>query len=156
MTGNAVLLLSLAALTLAFLVGGVLTLLERRSVRALTRSGVLLGQPSMYPTAVVAALKQLFARYPAVKAAYLAEIYDASTGAPPHSIIGLEVDEDFPTVQHAAGVLVREHLKEGEPIDFLPIGDDPVSQYLTMQTTPFYVRPPGDQVTFKSDAALRQ
>ena len=129
-------ILSLAGLTLSFAAGGLLTFLQRRAGRS-----IFLGQPAKYPTELIAALQHLFAGRSDVNAAYLAEIHQRSASRlGPHPIVGLDVNGDFMEVQRAAGLLARECLKNGEAIDFIPLGSDPVSQYMTTETQPFYRR----------------
>lgn len=138
---NTLVLLSLAAIVLSVTAALIFTWVERRSPTLKNEGRLLLGQPAKPPTALLAALTDLFAHRPHVRAAYLAQVYAPSSDRFPHPVIGLEVDRDLHAIQEEAGLLCRHHLKDGEFIDFIPIGSDAVSTYMKNQTTPFFVRP---------------
>jgi hypothetical protein len=101
---------------------------------------VQLGQPAIYPTEIVNSLKELFSTNPAVRAAYLGWIYDASSGEPPHYIFGIDAKGDIQKLLESAGFIARHFLKPDEFVDFFRIdGDTGVSGYLK-STTPFFKR----------------
>lgn len=106
-------------------------------------SAVLLGQPARYPEALAEALKTHLAGVPAVRAAYLAQIFVPSSGDPPHPVIGLELEPgaDARAVIAAAAAAGEGSVPAGSPVTYLPIARDVVSEHLTSQTRPFYRRP---------------
>jgi hypothetical protein len=139
---NKLVILSLAAIAFSLMVGLILTWLQQRSLASKNGCRLLVGQPAKPPTALLEALRGLFASCPNVRAAYLAQVYAPSPHGRPQPVIGLEMAEGLQALQEEAGILCRQYLTEDESIDFMPIGADTVSEYMKKQTKPFYVREP--------------
>ncbi|MGC9357182.1 MAG: enhanced serine sensitivity protein SseB C-terminal domain-containing protein, partial [Anaerolineae bacterium] len=106
----------------------------------LSDGDIFLGQPADYPAELVEALQELFAEHPAVRAAYLAQMYAPESGDEPHLVIGLDVLRNFDEVVEEAVSVAGEVLAEEEFVDFIQIGRDALSDYLLGETTPFYER----------------
>jgi hypothetical protein len=105
---------------------------------------VMIGQPDTPPTALIEALCRLFAKHPSVAAAHLAQIYDPSSGDPPHPIIGV-LATDFESMIEEAMLVARDVVAGAMPVDFIALGsNDPegVHTYLQRDTKPFYQRDP--------------
>lgn len=104
---------------------------------------ILLGQPSDYPRHITQALSRFFGQSRDVKAAYLAHAFIADVDKTPHTLIGVEVTEDWRRVVEDAGIVVREVAKAGEIVDFVRVSanaTDTIGRYMQRETTPFYVR----------------
>lgn len=103
---------------------------------------VMLGQPSEYPTHVTSVLAAYFKTRKEVRAAYLAHAFMPSTGEPPHTMIGVDVDPgaDYDRLMGQAAVVLDGVAKPGEIVDFIRIDGQGVSEYMTTQTKPFYRR----------------
>ncbi len=101
---------------------------------------VMLGQPSVYPQKLVDALKSLFAQHKTVESAHLAHIFNATSGEPPHTIIGIKAAGDISGITADAGMVAGEVLARHEIVDFIQMGTDNVSSYMLKSTEPFYVR----------------
>lgn len=104
---------------------------------------VLIGQPAVYPTELANALSRLFARYKSVRAAYLAHFFNPERDDRPHTLIGIDADEDWEAIVGDAGMVARAVLPQDEVVDFLRVSPDEsgVSQYMLQETKPFYKRP---------------
>jgi hypothetical protein len=116
------------------------TLLGGESITIEPSAGVVLGQPDVYPTELVDALRALFDRYDAVDAAFLAQIHDPNGGLPPHPIVGIVGVACGDAVQEAG--MVASAIAEG-PVDFVemdPDEDQGIAGYLRRETAPFYVK----------------
>jgi hypothetical protein len=103
---------------------------------------VLLGQPSDYPTAMVASLTTLLAKHPAVKAAYLCLMHDPSKQDAPSLVVGFEGGEGLDAAMREAGSVASDTAPKGVPVDFVRVlpGDDGISAYLKKSVKPFYAR----------------
>ncbi len=124
----------------ALLAEGVSRLPEQRVVEKDTQ--ILLGQPSNYPTAMVASLTTLLAKHSNVKAAYLALMHDVSMDEKPHLIVGIEAEGDFENVIREAGTVAADTAPNGEPVDLIRLirGEPGVGQYFLEEVKPFYER----------------
>jgi len=124
----------------ALLSEGVSRLPEQRVVEKDTQ--VLLGQPSNYPTAMVASLTTLLAKHSNVKAAYLALMHDVSVDDKPHLIVGIEAEGDFENVIREAGTVAADTAPKGEPVDLIRLirGEPGLGQYFLEEVKPFYER----------------
>jgi len=124
----------------ALLSEGVSRLPEQRVVEKDTQ--VLLGQPSNYPTAMVASLTTLLAKHSNVKAAYLALMHDVSMDDKPHLIVGIEAEGDFENVIREAGTVAADTAPKGEPVDLIRLirGEPGLGQYFLEEVKPFYER----------------
>jgi hypothetical protein len=125
------LIIALAALS----IGVFLTWLERRSSRK-----TFLGQPSKYPSELVCELRGYFRTQDKIESAYLAQIFNGMKDEAPHPVVAIETSEDFDRIQRECGKIAGKVLGENESVDFIPLGKDKVSEYLTKQTQPFYKR----------------
>ncbi len=102
---------------------------------------IQIGQPVQYPTEMVKALCALFQDFPSVNNAYLAWVFNPSSGEPPHLMIALDVHGDSKEITQRAGLADRQFLKQEEIIDFIQIDHSSgISNYFTEQTTAFYKR----------------
>jgi hypothetical protein len=103
---------------------------------------VLLGQPSDYPTAMVASLATLLAKHSNVKAAYLALMHDPSADEKPHLIVGIEAEGDFETVIREAGTVAGDTAPKEEPVDLIRVirGESGLGRYFIEEVKPFYER----------------
>ena len=100
---------------------------------------VLIGQPAVYPQALVDALRAHFATRPEVSAAYLVQIGYADQE--PHPLIGVETTGDWKTLSDNIGRIVAA-AAPGQIVDATPIDraeKDGLSPTLT-RTQPFYTR----------------
>lgn len=102
---------------------------------------VLIGQPSVYPDEAVASLKLVFAKYPAVQAAYLGWIHNPESEDPPHYIFAVEGTVDIEDAIQEAGFVTQEHL-HGQLVDLIRIsgtpGDTGIDGYFKESVKPFY------------------
>jgi len=109
-------------------------------------TNILLGQPKHYPSKLVESLTTLFAADPAIKKAYLAQMYNPSEpDVKPHLVIGLQVEPPtgFEASLKKIGPVANASLPEGDVVDFILIGPDAksgsgVAGYLLNETKPFY------------------
>jgi hypothetical protein len=116
------------------------SILRGESITIEPSADVLLGQPAVYPAALAEALGALFARYPAVEAAFLAQIHDPKSGLPAHPIIGVVGFGCGDAVQEAGAV--ASGVVQG-PVDFVEIDpgeDQGIAGYLRRDAAPFYLR----------------
>jgi hypothetical protein len=98
---------------------------------------VLLAQPAEYPHHLIGALKPVFAARKDVRAAYLAHYHDPARDARPHTLIGIDVQGDWDALMRAAAAALDPVSRPDEVVDFVPIDDSGVSDYLK-STKPFY------------------
>src|SRR3954463_3106193 len=103
---------------------------------------VLLGQPSRYPAAMVAAVRAVLARHPNVRAAYLALAHAPSMDAEPHLLIGIEADGDIEAVMQEAGTVAGAPRGEAGEFGLMQVvaGGPGVSASVVRSRAPFYVR----------------
>lgn len=100
---------------------------------------VKIGQPAVYPDALVKALIRIFAAGPSINAAYLGWIHDESSDVPPHCIIAISINGDWKKLVDDIGPTVTEIMGD-EIVDFLPItGGGGLENYFIKDTKPFYV-----------------
>ena len=102
---------------------------------------VLIGQPSVYPDEAVASLKMVFAKYPAVKAAYLGWIHNPESEDPAHYIFAVQGDGNIEDAIQEAGFVAQEHLR-GQLFDLMRISGAPddtgIGSYFINDVIPFY------------------
>ena len=104
---------------------------------------VQIGQPARYPDEIAAALKEVFANYPNVEAAYIALIHIPSSGQPPHLLIGVKgtvLREAF-----SSAALAARRAGGDQIIDFASLsdGENTLTDYFrTGGVTPFFTRRP--------------
>lgn len=103
---------------------------------------VLIGQPAVYPHALVDALKVAFAARPQVLAAFLVQIGFPDAAPPPHPLIGVETTGDWKTLSAEIGRIATAAMP-GIVLDIAPIDrakqDDGLTAAL-LATEPFYIR----------------
>ncbi len=116
---------------------------ERREATEPTR--VLLGQPAVYPRALVDALARLFAERSSVEAAYLAQIHFPDDATAPHPIIGV-LSAEYEKEIREIGLVAKEAYGSTGPVDFLDMraATEGIVVYLRDKTVPFYVRAGAD------------
>jgi hypothetical protein len=102
---------------------------------------VKIGQPAVYPEALVAALKTLFAQSPEVVGAHLIEIAVEGSDEPPHPMIGVETEGDWQGLSQAMGEVMKTTPLE-TVVDMLAIDRaEPTGiMQALLQTPPFYKR----------------
>jgi len=98
---------------------------------------MLIGQPAVYPTEMVAALSRLFAGEPAVNCAYIALIQFPDAHQPPHFALGIDAGGPTDTLYQKAGTLAQQFLKPGEFIDVINTGAGKANNYFS-SVAPFY------------------
>ncbi len=101
---------------------------------------VLIGQPSVYPHALVDALKDAFAKRDDVAAAYLAQV--AYDGQPSHPLIGIETTGNWDALSPEVGRIAAA-AAPGMLFDVAQIDRKMPHATLTdalLKTTPFYQR----------------
>jgi hypothetical protein len=106
---------------------------------------VLLGQPAERPEALLAALRALFRRRPAVAAAFLAQVAFPGAGEAPHAVVGVQLEgaEGFEALARDLGTVARAALPPGSLVDFVevPAGSQGgIAGWLAQQVAPFYRR----------------
>jgi hypothetical protein len=101
---------------------------------------VLIGQPAVYPQALVDALRAMFATHPEVAAAFLVQI--GFPDRPPHPLIGVETasgwDALSPEIGRIAIATMPGTIVDAMALDRAVSGDG-VTRAL-LNTTPFYTR----------------
>ena len=104
---------------------------------------VLIGQPAVYPQALVDALKAAFAARSDVLAAYLVQIAFPSAEQPPHPLIGVEIAGDYWDAVSAEIDRVAAAVTPGMLLDAMSLdrssANDSVARAL-LKTSPFYIR----------------
>jgi hypothetical protein len=103
---------------------------------------VLIGQPSVYPHALVEALKTMFATHADVEAAYLVQIAFSDRDQPPHPMIGVETTGAWETLSAEIG-RVAAAAAPGLLFDVSRIDRAKPRETLTaalLKTEPFYRR----------------
>ena len=116
-------------------IAGMLNDPANRQVRA------RIGQPAVYPQALVDGLKALFAKRPEVVGAHLVEIAIEGSDEPPHPMIGVETEGDWGDLSQAMGDVMKTTDLD-TVIDMLAldrIQPTGIMQAL-MQMPPFYKR----------------
>ena len=126
----------------ALLTAGVNQLTQTRVVTEPTQ--VLLGQPKIYPTALVSSLRLLLAKHPNVIAAYLAMMAAPSIDGNPHLIVGIEGDGNIDAAIRDAGAVAAEASTDNAPVDFVRVVRDGqgFNRYFLEEVKPFYSQPP--------------
>jgi hypothetical protein len=124
----------------ALLSEGVSSLPDKRIIEKATQ--VLLGQPKIYPSAMVTSLATLFSKRKDVKAAYLVLMHDTSIDKEPHLVVGIEAENNFEEIVLDAGVVVSSSLPKNECVDFIRVipGEAGVCGYMIKNIKPFYER----------------
>jgi len=104
---------------------------------------VLIGQPAEYPLEAIASLKEVFAKYDNVNAAYLGWIDNPESDDPAHYIFAVEGNGDFKDAIHEAGFVAQGHLG-AQIFDIMRIsgnrGADGIEGYFIDSVKPFYKR----------------
>ena len=101
---------------------------------------VQVGQPAKYPTEIVNSLQKLFVERTNVNAAYVAWIYDTSSGQPPHYIFAIDGNGDLQSVMNEAGFTAQQILGKNEIIDFMRIDNTGGINNYFLKQQPFYKR----------------
>jgi hypothetical protein len=111
---------------------------------------VLLSEPDPYPEQMVRDLNIFFKTQSQVKAAYLAEMFDANRDSLPVLVIGLLFDEDVESIvqqqlHECLGQIAFESLENDQrAIDLIHLSEtdiaDGLEEYLLRETSPFYLR----------------
>ena len=103
---------------------------------------LLLGQPSNYPSEMVAALTRLLAKHPAIVAAYLCLSHDPAADEKPTLVVGVLAEGDVTQALREAGTVAADTIPEGDVVDFVRLkqGEEGISQYMLSEVPPFYQR----------------
>lgn len=104
---------------------------------------MIVGQPAVYPQALVDALCVLFANRADVKAAYLIQIAFEGDKDPPHPLIGVEGSGQWQPVAEEIGRVLKG-VGSDTVIDIVPIdrGNPTEIGKALLASTPFYSRNP--------------
>jgi hypothetical protein len=112
---------------------------------------VLLSEPEPYPEQMVQALSHFFKTQPTLKAAYLAEMFDANRDTLPVLVVGLLFDHAVASgvqqqLHENLGQIVFDCLRDDQrAIDLIHLNESDISDgledYLLHETSPFYLRP---------------
>lgn len=103
---------------------------------------VLLGQPAPYPTEMVSALASFLAKRSAIKAAYLCQMHDPSSGEEPSLVVGFEGGDGLAEAMKEAGSIAADTAPRGRKVDFVVVKDREagLSGYMLRSVKPFYER----------------
>src|SRR5947207_604038 len=103
----------------------------------------MIGQPANYPTELVETLKRFFKRKPEVTRAWLGHIFNPDTDESAHSLVAIEVDDNWEQLSSEAGIVVQAVNVPDPPVDILQIaGNGGIEDYFLDNVEPFYVRDP--------------
>ncbi len=109
-------------------------------VRIETGTDILIGQPEVYPTKLVMALSDLFARDRSIKTAHLAQVQMPGEDEKPHLLIVVDTEGNWKKIVGDIVIIVKHIYGPKECIDFMRLEDARrFSDYLILQT-PFYKR----------------
>jgi len=104
-------------------------------------SQIMIGQPANYPTELVETLKRFFKRRDEVKRAWLGHIYNPDTDEHAHSLVAIEVDDNWDEVSSQTGTVACAVAIPDPPVDILQIsGNGGIEDYFLNNVEPFYVR----------------
>jgi len=106
---------------------------------------LLIGQPEVYPAAMVDALTRLFSQHKPMRRAFLALIHDKKIDEQPNLLVGIEVDgteAEIDALIQQAGQIASETLDDDAAVDFCIVSEKErgISHYLITHTQPFYQR----------------
>jgi hypothetical protein len=108
------------------------------SVMGSTR--VMIGQPTVYPQALVDGLKELFARDPGVVAGYLVQVAFDVQGDVPHPLIGVETEGDWQALSNAMGEVLKTAADSVVDMIRIDRAQPTAIVQALLKTTPFYTR----------------
>jgi hypothetical protein len=114
---------------------------EPRNVTFDKETQVLIGTPSVYPHALIDALKSAFAKRSDIISAHLLYIAYQGKNEAPHPIIGVQISGDWADISKEIGRALQS-ANSGTVVDALPLdaaSESPVEQAL-LKTPPFYSR----------------
>jgi hypothetical protein len=104
-------------------------------------SQIMLGQPANYPTELVETLKRFFQRRDEVKRAWLGHIYDPLSDENAHSLVAIEVDDNWDEISSQTGTVASAVKIPDPPVDILQIsGNGGIEDYFLNDVEPFYIR----------------
>ena len=107
-------------------------------------TNIKIGQPAVYPTALVKSFTKLFSERLTVEAAYLGWIHDPESDIPPHYIFAVEETGDWNDLTQEMGYLINQIQGTAPIVDLLKIDEkDGICGYFVKSTTPFYKKYPG-------------
>jgi hypothetical protein len=99
---------------------------------------VQIGEPTVYPKELVAALYHLFEEMPAVKKAYIAQFRDLDRDETSHPIVAVETSGNWNEIQTAIAIVIKE-VKFTETVDMMPMtGKQGLEDYFRKKSKPFY------------------
>lgn len=100
---------------------------------------VMLGQPTNYPHSLADTLARLFKNLKEVKRAYLAHFFNPEMDEKPHTLVGIEVSNNWEHVVAQAGLVAQEVEVPDPPVDFIQLtGLGGVEDYFLHECAPFY------------------
>jgi len=101
---------------------------------------IRIGQPAKYPNELVNSLSIYCSRRKEIRGAYLAQI-QYSPNDKPHLLFGIDVENNADGIFNEVSEAIRPHIPQGDMVDFIKIDSkNNVSEYLTKQTKPVYLR----------------
>lgn len=105
----------------------------------MNRKTLLIGKPRKYPAQLADALLIFFKNSQMVEKAYLAQVFDPSTGEPPHITLGVVLKTNLESISGDLKKIIQENCKEGDFIDLINI-DTQDKLNLFSSLDPFYFR----------------
>jgi len=104
-------------------------------------SQIMLGQPANYPMELVETLKRFFQRRDEVKRAWLGHIFDPLSDESAHSLVAIEVDDNWDEISSQTGTVASAVKIPDPPVDILQIsGNGGIEDYFLNDVEPFYKR----------------
>ncbi len=102
---------------------------------------VMIGQPARYPHDLTDALSRLFRKTKDVERAFLAHFFNPEAGEKPHTLVGIEVSQNWDDVVSQAGLVAEGVEIPDPPVDFVQItGRGGFEDYFLDECKPFYKR----------------
>ena len=102
---------------------------------------IMVGEPAVYPTELVAELKHRFKKLRQVKRAWLALYANPADGLPPHLLVVLDVQGNWQAASTAVGEVVQRVEVPNPPVDVMALpASGPLRDYFLRQSRPFYTR----------------
>lgn len=109
-----------------------------RQVNIPQNTEVLVGQPNVYPTAMVNAVVAVAKTEPLINAVYMAYMQFKDSTEPPHFVFSIDAGDGFDMVKEKVGITAQRELKPGEVLDVIKFGTT-LHEYFS-KVEPFYKR----------------
>ena len=104
----------------------------------MVKKSLLIGRPRKYPQQMADVLLKFFRKSPNIKKAYLAQVFDPTTGEPPHITIGIVMNTEIESIKNDLEKIIQENCAQQEFIDFVCI-DTQDKKNLFSSLEPFYI-----------------